>query len=329
MNNHRDEIGGDEVSDLGSNNPPTPIIGSNNPASSQSSRVKNVQDDETGFYKGMTFKNKEELANSLKIAFLKKDFNLTKVVNSSNVYSFKCSYPECNKGSSTRDMSNQLRTKLGCKVSYWKIYKSMDPAKSCGRGTHDHEYAVLNAYRYMLEIANPGSKTTLSLDENRGLITSLENILNNVHNSKVVSNFYKEAKTYNRCEFNDHFNQIRDMSVNTMFDAQREFLIVALFDEIKMRFALLFHQRRMELVNSSNRFVTSIEKYISTYVNSSNKLLAHQIANYKFTVTSHGDFAMVYLQRITCTYRIFDLEKISCPHAMSALRSQYGAYFRN
>uniref|UniRef100_M1DMK8 Uncharacterized protein n=1 Tax=Solanum tuberosum TaxID=4113 RepID=M1DMK8_SOLTU len=70
MNNHHDE-----VPDLGSNNPPTPIIGSNNPASSQSSRVKNVQDDETGFYKGMTFKNKEELANSLKIACLKKILN--------------------------------------------------------------------------------------------------------------------------------------------------------------------------------------------------------------------------------------------------------------
>uniref|UniRef100_M1DZZ2 Uncharacterized protein n=1 Tax=Solanum tuberosum TaxID=4113 RepID=M1DZZ2_SOLTU len=41
MNNHDDEIGKDEVSDLESNNPPTLIIGNNNPASSQSSRVNN------------------------------------------------------------------------------------------------------------------------------------------------------------------------------------------------------------------------------------------------------------------------------------------------
>ena len=139
----------------------------------------------------MTFKNKQELTNSLKIACLKKDFRLKKVINSRNVFSFKCSYPNCNwwlravkftssdrfairiyekyhtcgsehltshnphattkvigkyfenrfpngKGPSTRDMSNQLRTELGCKVSYWKIYKGMEHAKSNVRGTHEH-----------------------------------------------------------------------------------------------------------------------------------------------------------------------------------------------
>ena len=55
---------------------------------------------------------------------------------------------------------------MGCKVRYWKIYKGMDHAKSNVRGTHEHGYEVLNAYSYMLEVANSGSKTTLSLDEN-------------------------------------------------------------------------------------------------------------------------------------------------------------------
>ncbi|KAH0640328.1 hypothetical protein KY285_036914 [Solanum tuberosum] len=114
-----------------------------------------------------------------------------------------------------------------------------------------------------------------------------------------------------------------------MFDVEREFPIVALFDEINRRFALLFHQRRMELVNSANRFVPSIGKDISKYINAGNKLLAHQIANYKFSVTGHGDVATVDLQRRTCTCRIFNLDKIPCPHAMAALRAQYGADFGN
>nr|XP_025886956.1 uncharacterized protein LOC112941565 [Solanum lycopersicum] len=70
------------------------------------------------------------------------------------------------KGPSIRDMSKQIRTELNCKVSYWKIYKGMDNARSNVTGTHEHGYTVLNAYRYMLEVVNPGSKTTLSLDEN-------------------------------------------------------------------------------------------------------------------------------------------------------------------
>ncbi|KAG5586157.1 hypothetical protein H5410_046591, partial [Solanum commersonii] len=161
MNNNDAKIAKDDVSDFESHNPPTPIVGSNIPCSSQSSRVNNVQDDETSFYKGMTFKNKEELENSLKIACLKKDFKLKKY--------FEKRFPN-GKAPSTRDMSNQLRTELGCKVSYWKLYKGMEHAKSNVRGTYEHGYAVLN----------------------------------------VVIHFYI-AKAYDRCEFNDHFNQIRNM----------------------------------------------------------------------------------------------------------------------
>ena len=104
MNNPDDEIGigegeGEaqaEGSDLESKFPPTPIVGINNPFASQNSCMNNVRDDETGFYKGMTFKNKQELTNSLKIDCLKNDFRLKKVINSRNVFSFKCSYPDCN-----------------------------------------------------------------------------------------------------------------------------------------------------------------------------------------------------------------------------------------
>ncbi|KAG5615603.1 hypothetical protein H5410_015427 [Solanum commersonii] len=152
-----------------------------------------------------------------------------------------------------------------------------------------------------------------------------ENIRNNFHNSKVVIHFYKAIKAYDRCEFNDHFNQKRDLvpkaaetlerlgfhtwnrafysrnrynimtsniaeSVNSMFDVEREFPIIALFDEINSRFALLFHQRRMELVNSTNRFIPSIEKDISKYVNVGNKLLSHQIATTMLRAQYGADF---------------------------------------
>ena len=102
MNNSDNEIGigeGEaqaEGPDLESKFPPTPIVGSNNPCASETSHVNNVRDDETRFYKGMKFKNKQKLANSLKIACLKKDFRLKKVINSRIVFSFKCSYQDWN-----------------------------------------------------------------------------------------------------------------------------------------------------------------------------------------------------------------------------------------
>ncbi|TMX02965.1 hypothetical protein EJD97_018978, partial [Solanum chilense] len=102
INNPDDEIGigeGEGHAD-GPNReskfPLTPIVGSTYPCASQSSCVNNVRDDEIDFYKGMTFNKKQELTNSLKIACFKKDFRLKKVINSRNVFSFKCSYLECN-----------------------------------------------------------------------------------------------------------------------------------------------------------------------------------------------------------------------------------------
>ena len=85
-----------EGSDLESKFPPTPIVGINNPFASQNSCMNNVRDDETGLYKGMTFKNNQKLANSLKTACLKKYFRLKKVINSRNVFFFKYSYSDCN-----------------------------------------------------------------------------------------------------------------------------------------------------------------------------------------------------------------------------------------
>ncbi|KAG5585106.1 hypothetical protein H5410_045540 [Solanum commersonii] len=95
-------------------------------------------------------------------------------------------------------------------------------------------------------------------------------------------------------------------SGNVMFDVDREFLIVTLFDEI-------------------NRIFADILKY----VNLGNKLLAYQITNHKFSIIDHGDVSMVDLQKRTCTCRIFYLNKIPCPHVVAALRAQYGTQFRN
>lgn len=104
LNNPDDEIGisvceGEregEGPDLERNSSPTPMVGSKSPCASQSLRVNNVGDNEIGSYKEMTFKNKQELTNSFKIACLKNDFRPKKVINPRNALSLKCSYLYCN-----------------------------------------------------------------------------------------------------------------------------------------------------------------------------------------------------------------------------------------
>ncbi|XP_015166244.1 uncharacterized protein [Solanum tuberosum] len=69
------------------------------------------------------------------------------------------------KGPSTKDIKNIVQADLGCKISYWKCWKSSEIAKAMIRGTPEHGYAVLDGYRHMLMTINEGSKTSLKLDD--------------------------------------------------------------------------------------------------------------------------------------------------------------------
>ncbi|KAF3650181.1 hypothetical protein FXO38_17282 [Capsicum annuum] len=62
---------------------------------SQSTQPGNHQDDEIKFFKEMSFKDQNELSTALFIYCLKKDFRIKKVINSSNVFSYKCANPNC------------------------------------------------------------------------------------------------------------------------------------------------------------------------------------------------------------------------------------------
>ncbi|KAG5591624.1 hypothetical protein H5410_042138 [Solanum commersonii] len=169
----------------------------------------------------------------------------------------------------------------------------------------------------------------------------------------------KAAKAYNIDVFSDHFNRIRDLvpqaathlervgfhrwsraffpgnrynimttniaeSVNSMFLDEREYPITALFDAINRRFAEKFHERRMKFINAPTIFVPSIEKDIAKNINLGNKLLVHQTAKYKYIVTGQDEVATVDLLAKSCTCKVFDIDKVPCPHVMAALRCQYG-----
>ncbi|KAM3306607.1 hypothetical protein P3S67_013477 [Capsicum chacoense] len=181
-------------------------------------------------------------------------------------------------------MANQLLTDLGVLVSYWKLYKSMGISKDLVRGTLEHGYKVLDTYRYMIESINPGRAVY------------------NIMTSNIVE------------------------SVNSLFGDEREFSIMAMFEKISEKYSDFFKERRVQFKcpEKRTRFVLKIKKKISMNISLEKRLFSHKIANYKFRITGHGDAATVYLQTRSCTWRVFDLDKIPCPHAMATLQAQYG-----
>ena len=115
-------------------------------------------------------------------------------------------------------------------------------------------------------------------------------------------------------------------SVNLLFDDERKFLIKAMFEKISKKYSKFLNERRVQFKcpEKRTRFVLKFEKKISTNISLGNMLFSHKIADYKFCITDHDDAPTVYLQTRPCMCRVFALDKIPCPHAMTALRAQYG-----
>ncbi|KAM3303115.1 hypothetical protein P3S67_014145 [Capsicum chacoense] len=69
---------------------------------------------------------------------------------------------------------------------------------------------------------------------------------------------------------------------------------------------------------------TKIVPLIAENIELEKNLLVHQIANYRYIVTGHEAIATVDLQSKSCSCRVFYVDKIPCPHAMTVLWCQYG-----
>ncbi|XP_059289382.1 uncharacterized protein LOC132042892 [Lycium ferocissimum] len=162
---------------------PIPEVASNIVGTTQSIQSSHVQDDETSFYKGICvhpeykwWLRAVKLLSSDRFCirtYIKNHACGSEHITSHNPHAsakvigeyFKDKFPY-GKGPSTKDINQSIHIDLGCKVSYWKVWKGMEIIKALTRETHEHEYAVLDAYPYMLRSANPGSKTALKVDEN-------------------------------------------------------------------------------------------------------------------------------------------------------------------
>ena len=84
-------------------------------------------------------------------------------------------------------------------------------------------------------------------------------------------------------------------SVNSLFGNEREFSIKGLFEVINKKYGPFFNIKRVQFEGAGTPFVLEIEKIISTNISLGNRLLSHQIADYKFSMNGHGDVTTVDL----------------------------------
>ncbi|XP_016558188.1 uncharacterized protein LOC107857937 [Capsicum annuum] len=170
--------------------------------------------------------------------------------------------------------------------------------------------------------------------------------------------FYNAAKGYSPKEFSNHFVEFKnycpevafflehelgfkkwtmsyfpdnwfDMmtiniakSVNAILITEREYPVASIFNSIAKRFGELFRERHACVLKyKDKKFVPTFKNILRYNMSKGDSFYMENISEDKrqYTVFESGCTAKVDLPKRSCSCRKFDLVKISCDHAMTAL----------
>ncbi|KAF3674232.1 hypothetical protein FXO37_06489 [Capsicum annuum] len=189
-----------------------------------------------------------------------------------------------------------------------------------------------------------------------------ENLLINHHCFYSLYLYYHAAKAYTLEEFNDYFNALKERfssavaflehevvfkkwsrahfpgnrfnvmtsniveSLNSMLRDEREYPVVAMFNSIEHGFREISRKRYKEVDNSKTTFIPVDEMILREKITKDDKLYVNNIigSTDEFTVLGYDHSTKVNLSRWLCSCRKYDLVKLPCAHAMTALCLKHG-----
>ncbi|KAF3624499.1 hypothetical protein FXO38_30234 [Capsicum annuum] len=254
------------------------------------------------------------------------------------------------KGPSISEIQRIVFKELHCHASYWMCWKGSVIAKNIIRGTLEHEYACLPAFSHM-------SCTPWTL---HGYLA--ENLRVNQHCGKYRYLFYAAAKAYTVDEFSEHFVELKNNSpeaihvlenvlgfekwsrahfsgnrydvittnivesLNSVLMDEREYPVSYIFNSIARKFSEKFRERHAFVDGQNNIFMPCAERILKDNKSASDSLYVTNTNGGldQFTVFGSGITATVNFLERSCSGKKFNLVKISCEHAMAALRAKYG-----
>ncbi|KAG5605891.1 hypothetical protein H5410_027383 [Solanum commersonii] len=116
-------------------------------------------------------------------------------------------------------------------------------------------------------------------------------------------------------------------SLNAMLIEEKEYPVASIFNLIANRFGELFRERHAYILKSmGNQMVSSAKKIARKKMIEGDSLYVENVTKdgNQFTMFGEGVTAYVDLLKKSCSCREYDLIKIPCAHAMTALRLKHG-----
>ncbi|PHU05111.1 hypothetical protein BC332_25933 [Capsicum chinense] len=113
--------------------------------------------------------------------------------------------------------------------------------------------------------------------------------------------------------------------LSSMLHDEREYPVAAIFNSIAHRFGEIFRKRYTEVDNLKTIFVPVFETVLRKNMIEGDKLYVNiNGSTDEFIMLGYGYSVKVNLSRQSCSCRKYDLMKLTCTHAMAALRLKHG-----
>ncbi|KAL5572745.1 hypothetical protein UlMin_022342 [Ulmus minor] len=107
-------------------------------------------------------------------------------------------------------------------------------------------------------------------------------------------------------------------SLNSMFKKAREFLVVALLDVIQAKMSSWFNDRRKIVAGIKSPLTPLMQEKVRERWNEAETFKVNQLNAMEFDVRGDLIEALVDLGWRSCSCKVFDLEKLTCSHAIVA-----------
>ena len=144
--------------------------------------------------------------------------------------------------------------------------------------------------------------------------------------NSCVAQYLENVKfeRWSRAHFNgDRYNIMttnNSESLNATFNAAREWPIIHLLETIRITISTWFHERRTEIENWSTPLTFHAEAMMRNNFMESSVMNVLPLNEFEFEVIGGTFVALVNLEKLSCTCREFDIDKIPCAHAIAAAK---------
>ncbi|XP_075080534.1 uncharacterized protein LOC107766830 [Nicotiana tabacum] len=234
-------------------------------------------------------------------------------------------------------VENEMKKKFGIDIGYHKVWRAVQKAVACIRGTLKENYQILPSYLHMMVCKNPGTYTSIKRDvQNRPVIAVDATFLKSKYHGVLFVAVSKDAN-----------NQIFPLCFSVVESENNE-AYIWFFGEMRKaiqicRELVFLSDRNQSIANGIRKVFPEAHHSICLYHFEKNLKQRHAKAtvinlfpsaarSYKREdfnhvptqkIKSEGIEFIVDLKKRTCNCLEFQLDELPCPHAIAAINKRY------